>query len=572
MSNENECIAMNKLVNMNVTKVHKQISHIIGQAFLCTLLLTSLMIQPNAFDDDEFDTLLGNISQEDLETLRSCEPNEANIWNLFLTSAGIPKSLNEQFYIYTSLPRTRNIINFPEFQLCSYQDMNSKHQFTSHIFYNQTSRKNFTQSENCIDGTRIGSYLNIQNGTFVQLLDAALSVPDLPDALVPLKNFNYPPLFADLANSRLEERRLGVLFHYYQKIDPLTYFEAKLPFLYMLKNLNFTDKEKNRIRQQFISFTGSGSSSFNEDEFSREHLIFDAVGTGTMELSLSTRLWTHTDTSRNLDFGMFLFLPTDCQFARGLYGTYENLCDQSPLFDLCDLVKDIGSTPVVNPNAGEILNDYFFRALDQLAATLLQCPLGYHQTLTIGFKLSPYWKIREDIELNGLYTVEFLLPYEEKRAFNLKNKGDFSKIYDAMPASNNTEQEAKLNFLEARLTELLFPRVFTTKVSPGFVFTSTSNVQKSYKDWNFTAGYSCWVELAECFINVAIPQGTNIKDFDIERSMSQDAYQVKLFGKIHRDIQTARHNMSMTLWADASVLNNNIGNDFTLGICFDKKF
>lgn len=562
-------IYANKLVIMNVTTLQKKMSLIIRFSTLCSLFLSSSLAQSNSFDDDEFDTLLGNITAEDLNIIRTCEPGEAAIWNSFLEAAGIPQALNEQFYIHTSLPRTRNMIDFPEFQLCSYQDMDSRHQFTFHIFYNQTSKKNYTQSEGMIDGTRIGSYLNIENRTFLQLLENAASSSLLPPELAPLRNLNYPTLFTDLANAKLEERRLGFLAHYYQKIDSKTYFEAKLPFLYMMKNFNFTNKEKDRFRRQFISFSGT---DFDENEFAKEHLIFDALGTGTMELSLSTRLWTHEDTRKNLDGGMFLFLPTDYQFARGLYGTYIQPCNQQPILDLCDLVKDIAGSPIKNPNLGAILNDYFLSALDQLSATLLQCPLGYHQTLTIGLKLSPYWKIREDIELNGLYTVEFLLPYEEKRFFDVKDKGTFSDEYEALPTSTNAEQDAKLLFLESRLTELLFPRVFNTKVSPGFVITSASNLQKSYKQWNFTAGYSCWVQLAESFLSICIPQGTQIDDFDIERSMSQDAYQVKLFGKIHRDIHTTRHEISLTLWADATVWNNNIGNDFTFGISFDKKF
>jgi hypothetical protein len=563
---------MNKLVNMNVTKIHKQISHLMKASLLCIIFLSTNFIHSDAFDDDEFDTLLSSVTQEDLKILRTCEAGEALLWNSFLTDAGIPQALNQQFYFYTSLPRTRNIIDFPEFQLCSYQDMDSRHQFTFHIFYNATVRKNYTQSENCIDGTRIDSYLNIKNGTFLQLIENATASSLLPAQFAPLRNFNYPLLFSDLANARLEERRLGVLAHYYQKIDSKTYFEAKLPFLYMIKNFNFTQKEKNRIRQQFILFTGGGSSSFDETEFTKQHLIFDALGTGTMELSLSTRLWTHEDHHKHADAGIFVFLPTDYQFARGLYGTYIQPCDQQPILDLCYLVQDIAGTPIMPSNAGAILNDYFYDALDQLSATLLQCPLGYHQTVTLGLKLSPYWKIREDLEFNGLYTVEFLLPYKEKRFFNVINSGNFLDEYAALPTGTNALENAKLLFLETRLTELLFPRVFTTHVSPGFIITSASNIQKSYKGWDFTVGYSGWVQLAEQFYSVKIPRGTDIRDFDIENSMSNDAYQVKIFGKFHRDIHTTRHDVSLTLWADATVWNNNIGNDFSLGICFDKKF
>lgn len=556
---------------MTVRKLHKQVSQIIKTTFLCIIFFGTNHVHADTFENDEFDNLLSSISEEELQTLRTCSPGESAEWNSLLTAAGIPQVLNNQFYIKTSLPRTRNILNYPEFQLCSYQDMDSKSQLTFHPFYNQTTRKNYTQSVGKIDGTRIGSYLNIEDKNFISLLDGALKSPLLPDDLAPLRGLNYPVLLNDLANARLEERRLGFLTHYYHKIDKNTYFEFKIPVLYMIKNLNFTKLEKAAFRRQFIAFSGSGSS-FNENDFAKQHLIFDAVGFGDSELSLSTRVYTHKTTHKHLDAGIFMFAPTDWQFARGLYGTYINPTDQSPLLDLCNLVKGLPISPVKNPQIAEILNTYFFSAIDHLSSDLLQCPLGYYQTLMIGFKASPYWKIKENLEFNGLYTVEFLFPYKQKRFFDIKDKGTFSEEYAALPAVTDADQDAKLLFLETRLTDILFPRVFNTKVSPGFVFTSASNIQTSHRGWDFTAGYSAWVQLAENFKEISIPKGTKIDDFDIDRSMSQDAYQVKLFGKAHHDIHAPTYDLSFTIWADATVFNNNIGNDFTIGFTFDRKF
>ena len=568
---ENECVVLSKMVNMTAKKLHNQISKILKTSFFCMMTLNVFNMQSYTFDDDEFDNLLSNVSDEELQILRTCEPGEAATWNTLLTAAGIPQALNNQFYIKTSLPRTRNIINFPEFQLCSYQDMDSKSQLTFNLFYNQTSRKNFTQSVNNIDGTRIGSYLNIEDKNFISLLDAALRSPTLPADLVPLRGLNYPVLLNDLANARLEERRLGFLTHYYHKIDKYTYFELKVPVLYMIKNLNFTKQEKNTFRRQFVAFDGF-SGSFNENDFAKQHLIFDVVGLGDTELSLSTRIYTHASKHKHLDGGIFMFAPTDWQFARGLYGTYIDPTNQFPILDLCELVKGIPFGPVKNPQLGAILNDYFFSAIDHLSSDLLQCPLGYYQTLMIGFKVSPYWQIKENLEFNGLYTLECIFPYEQKRFFDVKDLGVFSEEYAALPTVTDADQEAKLLFLETRLSELLFPRVFTTRVSPGFVFTSASNLQTSYKSWDFTAGYSAWYQFAENFTFVALPKNTKLEDFDIDRSMSQDAYQVKLFGKAHHEIHAPTYDLSFTMWADVSIFGNNLGNDFTLGFTFDRKF
>lgn len=572
VNKENECVAMNKMVNMNLKKLNKNILFWTLSILLCTTTATTIKTEFIVSDcDDEFDLLLNDISPADLEKLRSCEPGEAAAWNFLLTQAGIPELLDIPFYKETSEPRTRNLIDFPEFQLCSYQDMDSIHQFTWHMFYNQTSKKNYTKSTTKVVGTRMGSYINIECKTFLSLLEEATRSPLLPPELAPLKNLNFPLIFYNLANARLEERRFGTLGHYYQKINSKTYFEAKLPIIWMIRNLNLTDKEKETLTQQFSSFFGTNFSDFDEKSFAKKHIIFDALGTGTMELSLSTKFYQKGD--RHLDGGVFLFLPTDFVFARGLYGTYIEPHDQQPILNLCDLVNNIATNPQKSPQANAILYNYFIAALNQLSSALLQCPLGYNKHFCVGLKLSPYWKVREDLEFNGLYTVEFLLPQEEKRFFVPKDFGLFSEIYKAMPATTNEENNAKLLFLEERLTTTLFPRVFTTKVFPGFIFTSASNLQKSYKSWNFTGGYSGWFQTAEKFLKVSTSTPHDVATlYDISKSELSDAYMIKLFGKAHHLIHTKHHEISLTLWADASIFSNAVGNDFSLGISFDTKF
>lgn len=572
LKSENEYVAMNKMGIMNIKTLTHKISCLTYFIILSTTLIINTQIHSMVCEfDDEFDNLINNITPEELEILRSCESGEAATWNSFLTDANIPQALNNDFYLQTELPRTRNLINYPEWQLCTYQNMDSINQFNFHLFYNQTSRKNYTKSVEDIDGTKIGSYINVDKGTFLSLLEAALHAPNIPPAaLLPLKNLNFPLVFYNLANARLEERRLGFMAHYYHQMSNKTYFEAKMPFFWMIKNLQLTNKEKQTLQDQFAAYLGNGFDNFDELEFAKKHIIFDALGTGTMELSLCTTFLERSNW--HIDGGAFVFLPTDCQMAKGLYGTYIEPQDQQPILDLCSLIDNISTSPSISPNFNTIISNYFYAALDQLSSALLQCPLGYYRTFACGLKLSPYWKPHENLEFHGLYTIELLLPYSQKRFFVLKNKGDFSDEYNKLPNGTDTEADAKLLFLEARLTELLFPRVFETKLFPGFIINSTSSMHKSYKDWNFVLGYNGWFQSDENFISIELPKDLNINDWNIEKSMAQDAYMIKIFGKIHHDIHLARHDMSLTLWADAAVFSNTVGNDFTLGVSFDTKF
>ncbi|MCX5923991.1 MAG: hypothetical protein NTZ68_01000 [Candidatus Dependentiae bacterium] len=534
---------------------------------LFMLLGTALFQTTRAEDDmldDDLDALLYSITDEDLATLRSCEPGEALSWIVLLTITEAAKLFNQDFYKKTSIPVARNLINYPDFLLCTYQDPSEK-QLTTHVFYNISSKKAFTQDLDTdiqrVVGNRIGSYLNIENKEFTELIKRILN--NLPVSLDPLRNIKLPNLLRVIGDARLEERRMGLFWHYYQQMSPDTYFECKLPFLWMERNLNFTREEKQQISEQLSSFTGT---CVNEQAFAEKHLIMDALGTGTLELSVCTKIFERP--SWGFGGGACLYLPTDYHFATGLYGTYFQPKDQQPLLDLCDLVKVSTLPPELNPDYEKILSDYGLAALDHLSSALLQCPLGYDKHLGAGLKLNPYWHIRDDLQYKGQYILEFFLAQDEKRFFveNLP-KIPFSKSF----ADSTLPGEEKLLMFEEELTRWLFPRVFTTKVLPGIIFNSTTALQKTYRRWDFTAGYNAWYRGNEAYVEINAPAEI-VKNLNIPKSLTPSAWAVKLFGKLHRDFHGSRHDVSFSLFGDATLFNQGIGNDFIFGVSFDTKF
>lgn len=532
--------------------------------FVFTISFTLNTITSESFD--ELDDIFSSISATDLEQLRYCEPGEAQIFLTFLTnpSINIPAILDPQFYKNTAIPRSENIIRYPNFQLCTYQEPD-QNQLTVHLFFNQTTRKNYTQSTEDINGTRIGSYLNIENQALIRLLQSDNLSTLLPPSLAPLKSVQFPDLLRTIADAHFEERRLGGMLHFYHETSSTSYLELKTPVLWMIRNLNFTQEEKNFISKQLSAFQGS---NFNEDEFARQHLIMDAFGFGTTELSWCKKFFERSTWS--LDGGAYALLPTDYLLAKGLYGTYIEPQNQNPILNLCSLVNI--QTQTKNPDLASIVEKYFLAAIDHLSSNLLQCNLGYNKTLGFGLKLAPYWQVHDDLEFNALYNLEFFFPYEQKRFFAHKDANLFSEIFAKIPSSTDKEADAKLLVLEERLTSLLFPRVFSTKVSPGIVFTSVSALQKSFKRWNFTVGYSGFYQSAENFIEIYGITNEEARSFDIAKSKAPEAWSVKLFGKLHRLIHTTRHDVSFSLWGDATVFNNAVGNDFSIGISFDTHF
>ena len=521
--------------------------------------------------DDDLDALLDSITPEDLIKLRSCEPLEAKAWLDILTQVvNLPVVFDQDFYKKTSIPIARNLINYPDFLLCSYQKPSSNNQLTTHVFYNITPLKAFTQdpvnSPYKEVGTRIGSYLNIENGALIDLIDQAFNSGLVPPALAPLRGVNFPNLLRTIGNARLEERRMGLFFHYYQQVHPRTFLEIKLPFLWMIRNLNFTPAEKQVIADELSFFTGN--SCVDELTFAKQHIIMDALGTGTLELSLCTRIYEQG--TWGFDGGGCIYLPTDYHWAEGLYGTYIHPRNQNPILDLCSLV-DV-STLTVNPKAKGIVGNYALAALDHLSSALLQCPLGYYKHLGAGLKLNPYWQIREDLEYKGQYILEFFLAQNEKRFFIDKpSTVTFSESFKKILADSSISDNDKLLILEEELTKWLFPRVFSTKVLPGIIFNSTTTLQKTYRRWDFTIGYNAWYRLEEHFVSISAPAAI-VKNLDIQKSINPTAWAVKLFAKIHRDFNGPRHDVSLSLYGDATLFNQGIGNDLLFGVSFDTKF
>lgn len=570
---------------MNLKYMSKYI--VITALFITTQIVASDAFSFDSFDDfelsqpateenksfhdadpfDNFSNLVTDITTDDLSHIRaSCTPGQNNIILGVVKTFNLPQVLDPSIYRKTLIPKDRNIINYPNMQLVTYQFL-PEQQFTTHLFINVTPKKNFRDSQDCIQGTHLGSYLNIRNKGLLNTLDELLQSDLFTDENLRtvLRRVDTDKLLWAFEQAHFEERRLGLLGHYYRQMSDKSYFQVKLPVYWMIRNLNFEKQYKDIITQELGDFvsTGTGAAnSFDENAFARKHLIFDALGIGTLRLTYNHIVWEGNNW--HLDIGGSLLLPTDYQFARGLYGTYFFPSNKHPNLDICNLA--------FSENGTQQIQNYFLSALDHLSSILLPCELGYSKHLGFDLIATAYWQIIPDLAFNTQYCLEFLLPKEEQRFFVPKNKGDFSEIYNKLPQSTDDEKNAKLAFLEARLNELLFPKVFNVKVFPGFIFHSTSCLQKTFRNWNFDVGTTSYYQTSEQIQSFyAKPETVDL--LDVDKALNDTLIQFKAFGKIHRVFHTRRHNdISLSIWADGTLYNNSLGNDFTLGIAFDAKF
>jgi len=525
---------------------------------------------------DSLDNLVTDITADDLSTIRSqsCSATEVSFLLGIINAFNMTPILNAPVYKKTLTPKSRNLINYPNTQIITYSDLADR-QLTTHIFANITPKKNFCNSQEFKPGTRIGSYLNIENKEITNLFKTIQNSPLIgPDIKTALQGLNVNNLLKNLGDARFEERRLGLFAHYYHIVNDKTYFQAKLPFFWMERNLNFSQQEKEAIDRELSAFSGS---DFDEDAFAKRHIIFDSLGFGNLQLNFNTKVWESINW--HVDLGGGLILPTDYQIWKGLYGTYFKPKDCQPILNLCQIidVEKIGSSDegIFQPGGKERLENYFIGALDRLSSILLQCQHGYNHHVGIDINSNVFWQIKPDFAFNTKYAVEFLLPRKQTLFFVPRQSTDpnktFSDLYNKLPQTTEEEQRIKLAAFEERLTELLYPRALTVKVFPGFIFNSVSALQKTYRNWNFTAGTSSYYQSAETILSGLSREQQAF--YDMNKAVNESLYHFKLFGKIHRVFHTRRHNdFSISIWADGTVWDNGLGNDLSIGFSFDSKF
>lgn len=523
---------------------------------------------------DEFDSFFDESGEINVtkNMIRSCEPGEATSWVLFLTALGIPKLLDAPFYLRTNVPNVRNIINYPNFFI--FQPL-AEQQLRIYTFYEAASKKNFTKaktnqiSKNKCDyqsGQRLGSYLNIENAGILSFLET--DIPKyrelLPPELQPLTHIHFPLVMNAFGNARQEERRLGVMFHYYKQFNPKTMLEVRMPILYEIHNLNFNEEDKNTLDLQFSEF--EQDPNFDEVAFGKKHLAMDAIGSGTMDITLEHTCYESGDSK--VIIGGALFLPTDARWISGIVGSYFKPKDIQPLLPLCELVNisNLEAGPSLNPQAQDIIQDYFLAAIDHLSSAVLQCPMGYNQHLGIALKVLPYWQWKENLLYSGMYIFEYLVPRQEDRFYIMKEKVPFSTQFEQI---QNDDEKIKL--FEKQLTAHLFPRVFTTNVSPGFIVNTITNLQWTRKAWDYTIGYNWWYKTSEKLSNIQ-SLNVDVSDLNINKATAKSAQQVKLYANLHTIFKTENHDISCSIFGNVTIYNDNVGNDFMFGITFDKTF
>ncbi|MDR3551346.1 MAG: hypothetical protein P4L31_08075, partial [Candidatus Babeliales bacterium] len=429
----------------------------------------------DSFSDDSEIDLMPALSQDQM--LKSLSP--AEIVPL-LNDLSIIDLLKHNIYCRTNRINSRSLLDYSVFL-----DPKMKYDYrwvtNAHVFYNQTSRVNFTS-----DSTNISSYLGICNPdlladintAFKQVVNLGLCGTDLdPLAVIPLFKF-----------FTAQERRAGAMLHAARDFNSCR-LSMWIPLYYLERNLFATEVEREAIEASLGALTVD-----EQQHFQKKHLISDKFGFGDSRLEVDFNV-SKTDDSLT-QIGLQLTVPTAFAIASGLEGSTFHRCCERPLFDFELLInRACGDSDQAKAESLAYITDFMTGALDQLAANLLDNPLGngghfglgadFLSTCALSHFVNRPWA--QKINLFTKLSVEYLLPCRENRYFinqvNIDefNSRDFSSTDPAIAASN-------LAFLNIQMVDRLYPYVLPTLVFPGVVVHWIGKSCYEAKNWGGALG------------------------------------------------------------------------------------
>lgn len=481
----------------------------------------------------------------------------------------VPQLLEENFFLRSNNIISRSLLDYPEF--LPFRHDKDKNAVYVDLFYNQTSRAFFTKKS-----SNICSYLATTNPVLQQKIINTLDktrllfqgLPSSPEILDILDLF---------ATFTVQERRFGLMVGGKWTYDRW-HFNVMAPWYYLERNHFVNERVQNDLREITEELAGPNDDEAKEIEFQNQHLISDKFGFG------DTRLYADYPLVKNKylhsRLGALVTIPTAVALKKGLRGNHLKRTINPPQLDLLAIFDLVESQQLAA--AKELAVPFFIDALDNLGAILLDTPMGNGGHLGLGmylksrFPISRY--IKQDWARRLIYrsfmSLEYLVPGTELRSFVLPAiiKDFTARDFDPRNYPDDQAQiDNNFDFLEQQITERLFPLALRTKVHPGFIFRSSSQLcyEGDYK--GFTLGTDTYVRTKEKFSSIERCPGQK-QLIDICNARAPFAYQSKMVGSVFYKIHKPDTLWTLSLIGDYTFMNRGIGNDYLLGFNVDVIF
>lgn len=471
--------------------------------------------------------------------------------------------LQQDFYLRTNELNQRSLLDYgiflPQKFYCSPWEVGA------HLFYNQTSRDNYTRTS-----TKLCSYLAIFQETLLQELQRRL---EMGIGQLPVDLRAIVPLFR---NMTVQERRTGFMMHGMRRWGSYR-FRFLFPFYYNESNFFLTSEELDVIQAQL------GITDPAEDlDFAQKHLIADKLGFGDLRLNFDFPLARAGDVRTKL--GLQATIPTAWALKKGLYGSqFRKLC-RGPILDFCQLFEvgvDQGDFKALQ----KIIEKFANAALDHFSANLIDTPLGNSGHFGLGAYVRSKTKLStvikrpwaEHITMRSRISVEYLFPKTQRRYFiEACDQLRFAALGLDRPPRVIIKQVEEdplyartvLGFLEKQFTDKIFPFALPVKVRPGIIFRWMTKYMYEAQRWGYFVGTDTWLTTKEKLSDIHIPRGFP-KLLNRKIARKPFGYQVGIMGNLFWKLE---HNWMLSINGEYNFASTGIGHDFVLTFNFEHLF
>lgn len=526
-----------------------------------------ILITPYAYCDDfisqELDEDVNFLETSLPEAAREATPEDAVA--PIITIDG-HKILEVDLFCHTNPLNKRNILDSPIMLPQKPGYYRYPRIFGAQLFWSKTDKMFFTKNSGSIC-----SYLAILDPNLIQAIDNSISKIQKLDPTFNINPTNILPLFKD---ARIEERKLGFMFHgarHWRR----THFRAMVPLYYYERNFFLTDEERDDIEQELGSSEGEDQMEFAED-----HLISDQLGFGDTRLMLD---FNAIESKHGFEamVGIFTTLPTACAFKKGLKGTHFKKCSKMPVFSFQELFEEGQTVEQIT----EQVQKFLLGVVDHLSANILDTQLGSDKHIGFGGEWRSETPLRifirkrwaDNIYMKSFLSLEYYFPANEKRFFiDCNTAAQFDAL--GLNRDSNTILEnltdpvyaqQVLDFLQAKFVESLYPFVAQTRVQPGVIFRWCSKAFYVKEHWGFNLGTDMWIQSPEKIRSVStcgIPTKLNIR-----KGIKPYGYQNKVVGALFYT-WTGDRDLTLGLNADSTYSSTGIGQDFTVSLNLETNF
>lgn len=489
----------------------------------------------------------------------------------------MPENLN--IYKSTAQSAQRTIHTLPNFSVLRFKEQTNHNDFSLTAFYNQTCKKKInggTTIEHFFDlpsDETIDAFPTENSDTIIGLIQFAQNIfPQLSvEGAQQILNHGLP-LFKTMKKAFIEERKFGIMTNFYHTSDDFS-LDITLPFYWIERNMNFSSAHLKEIYNNDIVKQALAASTFNERNFGFQHLVYDKLGLGNMQINVEHLFFDKNNWK--IYGGVGLDLPTEATFAVGEIGANLELKNRIIPVDFSQLTYTDGDNKIyLSSNGIQILNQYVLNYLDQLSSNLLHVSLGNKKHFGFEVTCTPSYEniLNSDWSWQSECHLKYLLPSREKRQFILKN---ISKTAITETLAETSSDLEYVNTFISLISETLFPQVYKATVHPGLILYETTYFQNSFgqdKNWDVTLGWNNYWQNKEKITTIQANEATKSTLDIIKAQRNQTCYQLKLFSKLHHIFHSKNYAWHVGAYVDGTVYDSNMGNDFTVALSLDYEF